>query len=1100
MADVGKGLISKIIDDNDIQTAIAAGIRASWFEDEENRSVFSFMLDYHSRYGKTATAQALKDEYPNYRLRTTNEPYEYYIDRIFVQHERAILSDTVIEASAALEQDDIKLSRDALSRGLQRLGLETSILSDVNVVETYRDRYEDYLEAREHVGELSGISTGFPTLDMLTGGFQDEQFVVLGGAPKQGKAGSIYSNVLTPLGWRRMGDLKIGDRVIGSNGKAVTVRGVWDWGVRPTFRVTTDDGASTLCSAEHEWEVLVRCPSDNRRRVVETAELKDLLLNGERSYYLPVVAPVEFSSVQPLPLHPYLMGALLGDGGLTESVSFHKPYQWFMDEFSSQVPSGVMVKNTGRHISLGAGRGHPNPVKKALQSLGIFGLKSSEKFIPLEYLHASVDERMALLRGLMDTDGGFESNAARFSTSSPRLAEDFVELARSLGGITHSTLRMKTKYQNGFGLPGYRINVRLPASLGSPFKWPVKAEQWANGKKKRVPTRRIVSVEPSGTAPVRCITVEAPDGLYVTEDFMVTHNSFMLMEMAIGAQFANCKVLFVSFEMSKREQLARYDASTCGVNASHLLRGTTTDKELKKLRKEMALRKHMQPFIISTDISATTTVSGLAAKVEEHDPDIVFVDGLYLMDNEIGAEPGSPRAFTAISRSLKRLAQRLKMPIVGTTQALTGKMKGNEVTMHSLGWCVDTKTEILTSTGWKTYETLEAGDLAFTLNHDSGRSEWQPVESVQVFAAEQRRMISMQSGSGAGHSSLTTPNHRWPVEHRTNHSIKGVVNRATGRRWATTETLLDNDQLILCGPHGDIPDAAKYTDSFVELVAWYWTEGSLMNDYGSVSIYQSFDINPGNSARIRSALLNEFGDIRPTTGAGKRLGHLEPPAWREDERKGGFFYLNVSAGRLLMDVVAGYEKVVSWDFLRTLTQAQLELFIQVSLLGDRTSAKSLGQASKARAESFQFACILAGRATSMTETVHKGYSSGPKWTTYVRNRERCAPVRAAKLQQAFKIETVQYDGVIWCPVTANQTWFARRCGSTYFTGNTSAWSQDADLILGTAKEDSGLLRFSVVAGRQVSSYDIPIAVNWDTSEFLEGNMEGESGGDSEDED
>jgi replicative DNA helicase len=763
MADVGKGLISKIIDDNDIQTAIAAGIRASWFEDEENRSVFSFMLDYHSRYGKTATAQALKDEYPNYRLRTTNEPYEYYIDRIFVQHERAILSDTVIEASAALEQDDIKLSRDALSRGLQRLGLETSILSDVNVVETYRDRYEDYLEAREHVGELSGISTGFPTLDMLTGGFQDEQFVVLGGAPKQGK-------------------------------------------------------------------------------------------------------------------------------------------------------------------------------------------------------------------------------------------------------------------------------------------------------------------------------------------------SFMLMEMAIGAQFANCKVLFVSFEMSKREQLARYDASTCGVNASHLLRGTTTDKELKKLRKEMALRKHMQPFIISTDISATTTVSGLAAKVEEHDPDIVFVDGLYLMDNEIGAEPGSPRAFTAISRSLKRLAQRLKMPIVGTTQALTGKMKGNEVTMHSLGWCVDTKTEILTSTGWKTYETLEAGDLAFTLNHDSGRSEWQPVESVQVFAAEQRRMISMQSGSGAGHSSLTTPNHRWPVEHRTNHSIKGVVNRATGRRWATTETLLDNDQLILCGPHGDIPDAAKYTDSFVELVAWYWTEGSLMNDYGSVSIYQSFDINPGNSARIRSALLNEFGDIRPTTGAGKRLGHLEPPAWREDERKGGFFYLNVSAGRLLMDVVAGYEKVVSWDFLRTLTQAQLELFIQVSLLGDRTSAKSLGQASKARAESFQFACILAGRATSMTETVHKGYSSGPKWTTYVRNRERCAPVRAAKLQQAFKIETVQYDGVIWCPVTANQTWFARRCGSTYFTGNTSAWSQDADLILGTAKEDSGLLRFSVVAGRQVSSYDIPIAVNWDTSEFLEGNMEGESGGDSEDED
>lgn len=95
----------------------------------------------------------------------------------------------------------------------------------------------------------------------------------------------------------------------------------------------------------------------------------------------------------------------------------------------------------------------------------------------------------------------------------------------------------------------------------------------------------------------------------------------------------------------------------------------------------------MSPFIVSGDISATTTVSGLSAKIEEHEPDIVFVDGVYLMENEIGAQPGSPQAYTAISRGLKRLAQRIDKPLVATTQALVGKMdKQGSVTINSLGW------------------------------------------------------------------------------------------------------------------------------------------------------------------------------------------------------------------------------------------------------------------------------------------------------------------------------------------------------------------------------------------------------------------------------
>lgn len=170
--------------------------------------------------------------------------------------------------------------------------------------------------------------------------------------------------------------------------------------------------------------------------------------------------------------------------------------------------------------------------------------------------------------------------------------------------------------------------------------------------------------------------------------------SFLLLKSAMAAQDWGRKVLFLSFEMSKEEQLVRYDAMAAGLNARHLLQGDVTDDEFLRLRKGLAQRRHLAPFIVSADTSASTTVSGLAGKIEQHQPDIVFIDGLYLMDNDIGADPQSPQAFTSISRGLKRLAQRTKVPIVGNTQALPSKVgKGGVITLGSLGytsaWAMD---------------------------------------------------------------------------------------------------------------------------------------------------------------------------------------------------------------------------------------------------------------------------------------------------------------------------------------------------------------------------------------------------------------------------
>ena len=354
MADMGRLLISAAVVYDDLPTAMVAGIRPEWFEDQEHRLVYAWMLDYHSRYGKTPTPRAVKSQFPNYRLINVRVPSEFYIDSLREQRKRAILTDGVIAANEALENGDQKLAQEVMADSLQLLGREVSTLSDVDVLATSRERIDTYTERRDDPGGLTGIATGFPTLDMVTGGFHPEQFVLFGGGAKQGK-------------------------------------------------------------------------------------------------------------------------------------------------------------------------------------------------------------------------------------------------------------------------------------------------------------------------------------------------SFCMMKSAIAAHDQGKSVLFVSFEMSQYEQLCRYDGIVCGVNSLDLLHRRLSEDLERRVRKITNIRRKqgLPPFIISGDITATTTVSALSGKIEQLDPrpDIVFVDGIYLMEAETRAETGSAQYYTALSRSLKRLAQRLQVPIIGSTQALSGKMgKDGAVTLHSLGW------------------------------------------------------------------------------------------------------------------------------------------------------------------------------------------------------------------------------------------------------------------------------------------------------------------------------------------------------------------------------------------------------------------------------
>jgi replicative DNA helicase len=141
--------------------------------------------------------------------------------------------------------------------------------------------------------------------------------------------------------------------------------------------------------------------------------------------------------------------------------------------------------------------------------------------------------------------------------------------------------------------------------------------------------------------------------------------------------------------MSIEEQEARYDALISKVPYGRILAGDLTTKDMEKIRKALAIRKNMQPFVFSEDTASLTTVSALAGKIQEYQPDLLVVDGVYLMDDEEGEPKGSPQALTNITRSLKRLAQRFDIPVVSTTQVLSWKLNNKRtraVTADAIGY------------------------------------------------------------------------------------------------------------------------------------------------------------------------------------------------------------------------------------------------------------------------------------------------------------------------------------------------------------------------------------------------------------------------------
>ena len=361
--------------------------------------------------------------------------------------------------------------------------------------------------------------------------------VVLTGGTGSGKLQPLDSLVLTRFGWKKMGDIKIGDELFSPlNTEPSIVTGIYPHGAKPIYRLTTSDGRSAECGLEHLWMIRTEKQVEKYRKgcrgsfVKTTKEIIDEYLSKGRNVYLPVARPYD-GMEKDLPIDPYVLGVWLGDGCChSASLSISNDEEDIIKKVSEKLSTNYAVHGEYNYTN----RIHKNcKTSKVLSTLLSIGLDiySCDRFIPQEYLHASIEQRKELLKGLMDSDGYVgDKNKFSFSTTSEKLKDGFVELCRGLGYIVGINKDNRTIYKSG---KCWQITIQTNDIIFSSQKH--LGKYYANLEKYKNKNReykhdhvRIESVEYVGEKECQCIMVSNPSHVYVTNDYIVTHNTVAL--------------------------------------------------------------------------------------------------------------------------------------------------------------------------------------------------------------------------------------------------------------------------------------------------------------------------------------------------------------------------------------------------------------------------------------------------------------------------------------------------------------------------------------------------------------------------------------------
>lgn len=476
--------------------------------------------------------------------------------------------------------------------------------------------------------------------------------------------------ILTPNGWTTMGKLNIGDEIIARDGSKSKVLGIYPKGKKSVYKITTNNGSTTRCCEDHLWYTQtkedikrnIKGSIKNTKEIIQTLRTK----NGKLNHYLPRNDESQFNS-QELPISPYVLGAILGDGHVGEAISIANTDKEIIDRISNEIQSlDCHLSNSGNNINyyfvrnnsyvnkaakkvkiidketreintfdsckdaekqLGINRctifsrceksniidnscyewieedkRYLNPIKENLRKLGLEHKLANTKFIPDIYKYSRIQDRLDILRGLMDTDGTVKDNGeASFCTVSERLAKDVVEIIKSLGGRANIRKRNRATKDLIYSMKNiiskkeiYEFNVSLPNKF-NPFFISRKAKKY---NKNFIYREKIESIKYIGEDEVQCILIDNPEHLYITDDFIVTHNTIdEKMSPWMSPLQDNLDLIFSEKGSSFLD--IQKEAGLIQVEALSYIRGRSLGKSFVIIDESQNLSKHELKTIIT---------------------------------------------------------------------------------------------------------------------------------------------------------------------------------------------------------------------------------------------------------------------------------------------------------------------------------------------------------------------------------------------------------------------------------------------------------------------------------------------------------------------
>lgn len=392
-----------------------------------------------------------------------------------------------------------------------------------------------YIPAREYLRQLFDKPMGIPLYEN-----QSKNMMLLGA--RGGGKGTLLTEVVpTPDGMKVWGSLQIGDYVFDENGNPTKIIGIPFDNITNTYEITFSDGRKTVVSEDHLWNV--KC-WDKGFKIIDTKTIASDYVkkrkvternpNGkEYKYKIQVSGAVEFNKKEDLLIDPYTMGLLIG-GGSFRHVHKHTMFlagaSEDIDEYRKIIPYRIDELSAKDNNII-----HINNIKEILKKYDLLDKYSYEKHIPYQYLFASKEDRLNLLKGLIDTDGTVTKSRGTpsYTTTSEQLADDVCFLVRSLGYNCRKSKKENVGYKDKDGnfvhcRDCYNVYIYTDDIICNLKRKIAKIQpRTSNYHKSKQLYSIIVDVKYLGPQHIRCISVENESGLYLTNDFIVTHNSYL---------------------------------------------------------------------------------------------------------------------------------------------------------------------------------------------------------------------------------------------------------------------------------------------------------------------------------------------------------------------------------------------------------------------------------------------------------------------------------------------------------------------------------------------------------------------------------------------